>query len=142
MTHATSQIPILESSIRETYDWVDRMALELDEEDRHFALQALRAGLHALRDHLTVEQSAHLSAQFPTFIRGLYFEQWTPGVPDPIRNLDDFLARVAYGLRGYQDRCTPERAARAVFAVLEESLAGSGEKIRQTLPKPIRDLWD
>lgn len=142
MTQTTNHIAILEASIRETYDWVDRMALELDDDDRHFALRALRAGLHALRDHLTVEQSAHLSAQLPTFIRGLYFEQWTPGVPDPIRNLDDFLARIAYGLRGYQDRCTPERAARATFAVLEESLTGSGEKIRETLPKSIRDLWD
>jgi uncharacterized protein (DUF2267 family) len=141
MTPATRHIALLESSVQETYDWLDRLALELDDEDRHFGLQTLRAVLHALRDYLTVEQSAHLTAQFPTFIRGLYFEQWTPDAPYPARGVEEFLARVDAHLKGYDHRCGAEGAARAVFGVLEESLSGSAEKIKVTLPKPIRDLW-
>jgi uncharacterized protein (DUF2267 family) len=141
MTATTRQIAFLESSLQETYDWLDRLALELEDEDRHFALQTLRAILHALRDYLTVEQSAHLTAQFPTFIRGLYFEQWTPASPYPARGVEEFLARVDARRKGYEVRCSAEDAARAVFVVLEESLAGGAEKIKVTLPKPIRALW-
>ncbi len=141
MTTATRHITVLESSLQETYDWLDRLALELDDDDRHFGLQTLRTILHVLRDYLTVEQSAHLTAQFPTFIRGLYFEQWTPDAPYPARGVEEFLARVDAGQKGYEARCSSEDAARAVFAVLEESLAGGAEKIKVTLPKPIRALW-
>lgn len=137
----TEHIPVLESSLRETSYWLNLITLELGDDDQHMALQALRAVLHALRDHLTVEQSAHLSAQFPTFIRGLYFEQWTPDAPNPGRDRESFLARVEMELKGYEARCTAEDAARAVFAVLEESLSGGAEKIKMSLPKTIRELW-
>lgn len=137
----THHIALLDSSLQETYDWLDRLALELGDEDRHFGLQTLRAVLHALRDYLTVEQSAHLTAQFPTFIRGLYFEQWMPDAPYPARGVEEFLARVEAHRKGYEGRCSPEEATTAVFAVLEESLSGGAEKIKMTLPQPIRDLW-
>jgi uncharacterized protein (DUF2267 family) len=141
MAHTTDHIAVLESSLQETYEWLNRIALELGDNDQHLSLGVQRAVFHALRDHLTVEQSAHLSAQFPTFIRGLYFEQWTPDAPNPGRDRDLFLARIDLGLKGYRGRCSAEDAARAVFAVLEESLSGFAEKIKLTLPKPIRDLW-
>jgi uncharacterized protein (DUF2267 family) len=138
----TLQLPVLETSLQETYDWIDRIGLELDSDDRQLALAVLRGGLHALRDYLTVEQSAHLTAQFPTIVRGFYFESWTPDAPRPDRSLDAFFARIDAYLKGYEDWCSAEEAARAVFAVLEESLTGGGEKIRVTLPQAIRDLWD
>jgi uncharacterized protein (DUF2267 family) len=138
MTHLRT----LDLSDQETYDWLDRIGLELGDGDRQLALQTLRAVLHALRGELSIQQSAHLAAQFPTFIRGLYFEQWAPTAPAPTRSLDDFLARIDAFRPGYEDRCTAEVAARAIFAVLEESLSGGAEKIKQSLPKSIRALWD
>jgi uncharacterized protein (DUF2267 family) len=141
MAHATSHIATLESSLQEAYDWLNRITLELDNDDPHLALQALRAVLHTVRDHLTVEQSAHLSAQFPMLIRGLYFEQWTPDAPHPGRSAEDFLTRIEEHLKGYENRCSASDAASAVFAVVEESISGGAEKIKLTLPKPIRDLW-
>jgi uncharacterized protein (DUF2267 family) len=142
MAHSTMQLSLLELSAQETYDWLDRIGLELDDSDRRIALQTLRAVLHALRDYLSIEQSAHLAAQFPTFIRGLYFEQWTPDAAVSARGSDEFLIRVDRYRKGYTDRCSAEEAARAVFGLLEESLSGGGEKIKQSLPKPIRALWD
>lgn len=141
MANATGHIAALESSLEETYDWLNRITLELDHDDQHLALAALRAVLHAVRDYLTVEQSAHLSAQFPMLIRGLYFEQWTPGAPHPDRGVGDFLMRIEEHLKGYEDRCAADDAASAVFAVLEESISGGAEKIKLALPKPIRALW-
>lgn len=137
----TRTVTVVESSLQETYDWLDRLAFELDDDDRRCALQALRAVLHALRDYLTVEQSAHLTAQFPTFIRGLYYEQWTPDTPYPGRGVDEFLERVDHYRKGYEEHCSAEDASSAVFALLESSLSGSAEKIRNALPAPIRSLW-
>lgn len=133
--------PVLESSLQETYDWLARICVELEDEDRHLALQALRGVLHALRDHLTIEQSAHLTAQFPTMIRGIYFERWKPDAPVPGRTADEFLFRVEPYLRGYEARCDAEEAARAVFAVIGENLSGGAEKIKANLPKAVRELW-
>jgi uncharacterized protein (DUF2267 family) len=141
MASATGRIAALESSLEETYDWLNRISLELDDGDRHLALAALRAVLHAVRDYLTVEQSAHLSAQLPTLIRGIYFEQWTPDAPSPGRSVDALLLRIEAHLKGYEGRCGADDAAGAVFAVLEESISGGAEKIKATLPKPIRELW-
>ena len=141
MALATRHIAALESSLEETYDWLNRITLELDDDDPHLALAVLRAVLHAVRAYLTVEQSAHLSAQLPTLIRGLYFEEWTPDAPSPGRSVEAFLMWIEAHLKGYEDRCGAADAARAVFAVLEESISGGAEKIKLTLPKPIRELW-
>jgi uncharacterized protein (DUF2267 family) len=43
----------------------------LDCPDRHEAYLALRATLHALRDRLTIEETAQLAAQLPMLIRGV-----------------------------------------------------------------------
>ena len=52
--------------------------------------------LHALRDRLTVDVAAKLAAQLPTFIRGVYYEDWDPSrTPLPIHDVDAFLDRVA-----------------------------------------------
>ena len=140
MQQTGDRISVVESCAQDTYDWLDRVGLELDD-DRHLALCALRAVLHALRDHLSVEQNAHLAAQFPTFIRGLYFEQWTPDAPSLGRDRELFLAAIERHMGGYEDRCSGEEAAVAVFIVLGERLSGGAEKIRNALPTPIRDLW-
>ena len=59
---------------------VSQAQLWLREISEALALQCLRGALHALRDQFTVEQSAHLSAQLPMIIRGIYYEEWTPAI--------------------------------------------------------------
>ena len=52
-----------------------------------------------LRDRLTVNLAAHLGAQLPLLIRGIYYDQFEPGrMPSEQRSRDDFMEEVADGL--------------------------------------------
>ena len=55
-----------------------------------------RPVLHTLRDRLTVEEAAHLSAQLPLLIRVIYFEGWHPAhKPTKERFKEQFLDQIA-----------------------------------------------
>ena len=104
---------------------------------------ALRVTLHALRDRLPAEAVAHLGAELPMLVRGLYYEGWHPSA-EALRaaHEEDFLDSLRRGLKGHQELQDLERVARAVFAVLDERLApGQAEHALNALPKPVRCLW-
>jgi uncharacterized protein (DUF2267 family) len=51
-----------------------------------------------LRDQLTPGLSAHLGAQLPLLMRGLYYDQCEPAAnPLKLRNVDEFLGHVEQG---------------------------------------------
>ena len=91
-----SSIDVFETTLHKANRWLKELMEELGWEDRHAAYLALRATLHALRDRLTVEEVAHLGAQLPMLIRGVYYEGWDPtGKPVPERRVEAFLLRIA-----------------------------------------------
>lgn len=119
--------------------WVTEMMGELHTTDSDKAMHALRAGLQALRDRLSVDEAAQLSAQLPTIIRGMYFEGWDPtGKPLRIRHRDQYFAlvRQKYG----RDDVSSEEIAIAVVRVLERHVS-QGEMTDVMLNLP-RDLVD
>jgi uncharacterized protein (DUF2267 family) len=121
--------------------WVKDMMQELPTSDPEKAMHALRAGLHAYRDRLTVEEAAHLSAQLPLLIRGIFFEGWTPaGKPLRLRHKDAFLALIKEKYAPRQDE-PPERIAAAVFRVLGRHVS-SGEirDVVLSLPEEIVEV--
>ena len=122
--------------------WLKELMEELDWQDRHRAYRALRAVLHALRDRLTVEETADLGAQLPMLIRGLYYEGWTPsGKPVKERKREDFLAHIEAAFRD-DPAIFPEAVAGAVFKVLQRHVsAGEIGDVKQILPVQIRALW-
>jgi uncharacterized protein (DUF2267 family) len=95
-----------------------------------------------LRDRLTVEEAAHLGAQLPMLIRGLYYEGWTPaGKPDKTRSKDEFLAPIREQFRGDAE-VDPERVARAVFKVLARRVTeGEIKDVKGLFPKELAALW-
>ena len=108
-----------------------------------YALQALRAALHPLRDHLTVEQSAHLSAQLPMFIRGLFYEEWVPARV-PLRDHDEehLLGSVVQHFRGKAKTPDPKEVLRAVYGVLHGHITtGESQKLYNALPAAMRKYW-
>lgn len=87
---------VIERSVEKAHVWLDEVAEQLGTEDRREAYRVLRAYLHALRDRLTVDEAAQLSAQLPDLIRGIYYEGWNPSAtPVRYRGLADFLDRVS-----------------------------------------------
>jgi uncharacterized protein (DUF2267 family) len=134
-------LEVLDKSIQTTNIWLKEI-MEVVGPDRHVAWRVLGAVLHTLRDRLAVEQVAHLGAEFPLVIRGLYYDQWHPaGKPERERRADEFAARIAAELSDTRP-IDPRDAARAVFQMLNSRIAiGQVEKIRQSLPADIRQLW-
>ncbi|MGR6998253.1 DUF2267 domain-containing protein [Yinghuangia aomiensis] len=54
--------------------WVKSVCDSLETEDRHLANRVLRVWLHLFRDRLTVDAAAHLPAQLPAPLRGVYYK--------------------------------------------------------------------
>lgn len=140
-----STIDSIESSVQKANEWIRDVAEELGEEDRQHGYVALRAALHTLRDRLTVEQSAHLSAQLPLVVRGIFFEGWNPAhVPVPMRSKDDFVSAVEEALHDAAPslKQRPAEVALATFHVLAHRIdEGEAQKLQSSLPKALRTLW-
>jgi uncharacterized protein (DUF2267 family) len=139
---AMSGLEVFDTTLHKTHIWLNEITEELHWEDRARGYKALRAGLHALRDRLTVEEAAHLGAQLPMLIRGLYYEGWTPaGKPHKTQGKDEFLAPIREQFRGDAE-IDPERVARAVFKVLAKRVTeGEIEDVKGMLPNELAELW-
>jgi uncharacterized protein (DUF2267 family) len=140
-------IEAFDTTVQKTNEWLRDIAAVLGDENRRHAYLALRGTLHAIRDFLPLEESAHLSAQLPMLVRGIYFEGWNPtDTPEENRSLDSFLARVDHALEralwNEETTITAEQAARAVLRILSDRVSsGEIEQVRHVLPEHIRELW-
>jgi uncharacterized protein (DUF2267 family) len=134
---------VFDATLQKTNIWLKDIMQELGWEDRHKAYVSLRTTLHALRDRLTLEETAQFGAQLPMLIRGLYYEGWTPtGKPDKVRHKADFLAPIRAHFQDDWD-VDPEEVARAVLHVITTHVsAGEIEDIKLLLPKELKELWD
>lgn len=137
-----ANLQIIDKSAHEMNVWLRDISEEMEHPDRQVAYHALRGALFALRDRLSVEEAVQLSAQFPTLVRGVYFEGYRPAnKPLTYRDREEFLERVGEELQ-QGGSASPEAATRAVFAVLNRRISpGEVEDVRQMLPKHIRGLW-
>jgi hypothetical protein len=54
----TNRVDIIDRSVEKTHIWLNELAAELGAEDRKYAYRVLRAVLHAVRDRLTVDETA------------------------------------------------------------------------------------
>ena len=134
-------LDVLDKSIQTTNIWLKEIMEDLGD-DRQKAWHVLGAVLHALRDRLPADLSAHLAAELPLVIRGLYYDQYKPSEqPDVTRSLDAFLERVQDGLKTIRPVDSRD-AARSVFRVIAHRVdLGQSAKVRDALPKEIQALW-
>jgi len=133
-------LEVFDKTLQTTNIWLDQVMERLGP-DRQVAWKALSTVLHKLRDRLPVEEAAHLGAQLPLLVRGVYYDQYQPA-RQPVRcNREEFVAEVTEWLADTRP-VDPEEAIRAVFDVLSRNIdTGQIEKIKAILPEGIRDLW-
>ncbi len=136
-------LDVFDSSIQKSIGWIDDIAGELGHERRQYGYTALRSVLHTLRDRLTVQEAANLSAQLPLMIRGVFFDGWTPAnVPVTIRQRDEFLDYLTEQMGPQVTNIPPTDALRAVLTVLQQRISeGEMEDIFQMLPEDLQQLW-
>lgn len=127
-------------SLDTTRQWLVAIQERMNLDNQQEAFVVARAVLHALRDRLTIAETAQFAAQLPMLLQGVYYHEWTPrDKPERIRTRQEFVDKVAEKLMGQYDA---EESARAVFTVLEEKMPGGElEDIKGILPEPIREIW-
>lgn len=139
---STTGLEIFDKTIQTTHIWLDEMEQTLGP-DRGRSYHALMAVLHALRDLLPINETAHLSAQLPMLVRGMYFHEWNPShaMQNRTRSLEEFLSHIQGRLQHMRPMGADD-ACRAVFSVLDHHVgAGELDKIKQILPEEVRHFW-
>ncbi len=85
----------LDRSIDTTNQWLNDVASGFDTQDRRMAYRVTRSWLHTLRDRLPVPVAAHLAAQLPELLRGVFYEGWNPSRVPIKYGKEEYLARFA-----------------------------------------------
>jgi uncharacterized protein (DUF2267 family) len=135
-------LEVFDTTVQKTMVWLKDIMEELHWEDRHRAYLALRGCLHQVRDLLQVEEVAHLGAQLPMLVRGIYYEGWDPSRnPRRDRTADEVKAAIndyfptdmAWDYQRVMSACL-----RVMFKQID---AGITRHVLGAMPKPISDLW-
>lgn len=134
-------LDVFDKTLQTTHIWLDEIMEEIGP-DRKIAWKVLSTVLHKLRDRLPVEAAAHLGAQLPLLVRGVYYDQFQPArQPSDCDRIETFTAEVAEWLSDVRP-IDPEAATRVVFALLSRHVdPGQIVKIQGVLPGSIRAFW-
>jgi uncharacterized protein (DUF2267 family) len=134
-------LDVFDKTLQTTHIWLDEIMAEIGP-DRQLAWHVLGTVLRTVRDRLPLGLMAHLGAQLPILVRGLYYDQWRGSdQPTKWRSRDEFLALISADLRNVRP-VNPTAAARAVFHVLNQCVErGQIAKVRDALPEEVRELW-
>lgn len=133
---------VIDHTVHLTHEWINELSERLEFASKRNTLHLLRATLHHIRDHLRLDETAQISAQLPTLIRGFFFEGWMPkNTPIKERKSDDFIAYISEQMADSEEYCGVEDI-KCVFKLLNGRISrGEIEAIRTSIPKSIRDLW-
>src|SRR5688572_25360268 len=115
-------IDVLDKTIQETNQWINQLAERLDTDDRRQAYRLLCEVLAAVRDRIGVDNAAHLAAQLPLMVRGIFYKGYQPSrTPTRQRTRAAFLKSLDNAaLRGLD--VDAEDAVRMVLRVLAEHI--------------------
>jgi uncharacterized protein (DUF2267 family) len=135
-------LEVFDKTLETTHVWLKEIMTDLGS-DKQVAWKVLSTVLHTIRDRLTVNLAAHLGAQLPLLVRGVYYDRFEPSkMPGECRNRDDFIAEVSAWLSDTRP-VDPDDAVRSVFKVLTRHISqGQVDHVKQALPKSVRQMWD
>ena len=139
----TTGLDTFDKTVQESNLWLKDVMERLNTYDRHHAYSTMRAVLHALRDRIGPQNAAHLGAQLPMLLRGLFYEGWDPtGKPTKERHESAFFAHIASELPRAAGPGEIEQGALAVLDVLSKHIdRGAAVKLATILPQDLRRFW-
>jgi uncharacterized protein (DUF2267 family) len=101
---------------RTAHDWLRVAADRLEIDDVQEAYRMLRSWLHLVRDRVTVNSAAHLAAQLPELLRGVFYDGWQPSKVPMRMHAEEFL------LRFQQDARIPATEVRPALAAITSAM--------------------
>jgi uncharacterized protein (DUF2267 family) len=129
----------LDRSIDKTNIWLADVASSFGTEDRRLAYRVTRSWLHTLRDRLPVPIAAHVAAQLPELLRGVFYEGWNPSKVPVKYDRDEYVSRFAHDAQIHHTEVA--KAGRLVTATLRRHMsAGAINEALGALPADIRVL--
>jgi uncharacterized protein (DUF2267 family) len=129
----------LDRSIEKTNAWLSDVAANFGTEDRRLAYRVTRSWLHTLRDRLPVPIAAHIAAQLPELLRGVFYEGWNPSKVPIKYSRDEYVARFARDAQLHHTEVP--RAGRLVTSAMQRHIsAGAISEVLGVLPADIRNL--
>jgi uncharacterized protein (DUF2267 family) len=135
-----ANLDVFEKTLQTTNIWLDEISAVVVV-DRRVAWKVLSVVLHKLRDRLPAALSAHLSAELPLLVRGVYYDQFEPDKPPMRWDYDEFVSEVSKWLSDTRP-VDPDLAIQAVFTVLSRHLPrGQIRKVQNALPEGLRSVW-
>jgi uncharacterized protein (DUF2267 family) len=135
-----SGLRVFDKTLQTTHIWLNDIVDAIGPDKQH-AWKVLSVVLHALRDRLPVDDAAHLGAQLPLLIRGLYYDQFKPARQPTDCDLEDFIGEVGEWLADARPT-DPHDATAAVFQVLSRHIpVGEIDQVQQSLPRDLRRFW-
>src|SRR5688500_82210 len=139
----SANVPVVSDKLVDpTHMWLKEIMADFGP-DRQVAWKVLSVVLRKLRDRLPLGLAAHLGAQLPILIRGIYYDQFEPGkLPTQCDSREEFVAEVAEWLSDIRP-VDPDAAVRSVFKVLSHHVdPGQIAKVREALPRSLRQSWE
>lgn len=135
-------LEVFDKTLETTHVWLGEIMADLGP-DRQVAWKVLSVVLRKLRDRLPLGLAAHLGAQLPMLIRGVYYDQFEPSkLPTECDSREEFAAEVAEWLSDIRP-VDPDEAVRSVFKVLSHHVdPGQIAKVREALPRSLRQSWE
>jgi len=139
---SANSLEVFDKTLDTTHTWLNEIMKDLGP-DRQVAWKVLSVVLHKLRDRMTLGLAAHLGAQLPILVRGVYYDQFEPArLPTDWNSYDEFVAEVAKWLTDIRP-VDPDLAIKSVFKVLTHHVdPGQITKVREALPRTMRQAWE
>lgn len=74
---SASGLDVFDKAFQTTNIWLDEIQAQIGP-DRRLAWKVLSVVLHKLRERLPLDLAAHLGAELPLLIRGVYYNRFEP----------------------------------------------------------------
>lgn len=132
----------IDHAVQQLHVWLGELMMMLDWNDRQRAYRALHTVLPLLRARLPVQEAAHLSAQLPLLVRGLFLEGWHPA-KEPVKDRDgeQFEHAVASAFACTSGAHAEEIVTAVLTLLVRHVSTGEMAQVKGALPEGIRRFW-